>query len=84
MGELGQTGRIERDGLYWCPVASGAGPSFGVGLTSPFIQALASSEDLLAPIVTLILAVANKIARIAWAVLARHDVYRPSAAAAAV
>ncbi len=30
-----------------------------------------------------VVAVANKIARIAWAVLARHDVYRPSAAAAA-
>jgi len=28
-----------------------------------------------------VVAVANKIARIAWAVLARHDVYRPSAAA---
>ena len=31
-----------------------------------------------------VVAVANKIARIAWAVLARHDVYRPSAAAAAI
>lgn len=31
-----------------------------------------------------VVAVANKIARIAWAVLARRDVYRPSAAAAAV
>ncbi len=30
-----------------------------------------------------VVAVANKIARIAWAVLARHDIYRPSAAAAA-
>jgi hypothetical protein len=30
-----------------------------------------------------VVAVANKIARIAWAVLARHDVYRPSAAAVA-
>jgi transposase len=30
-----------------------------------------------------VVAVANKLARIAWAVLARHDVYRPSAAAAA-
>ncbi len=29
-------------------------------------------------------AVANKIARIAWAVLSRHEVYRPSAAAAAI
>lgn len=28
-----------------------------------------------------VVAVANKIARIAWAVLTRHDVYRPSAAA---
>ncbi len=31
-----------------------------------------------------VVAVANKIARIAWAVLARHEVYRPSAAAAAI
>ena len=29
-----------------------------------------------------VVAVANKMARIAWAVLAHHDVYRPSAAAA--
>ena len=32
----------------------------------------------------LVVAVANKIARIAWAVLSRHDVYRPSAAGAPV